>query len=66
MRWLDSITNSMNMNLSKLREIAEGQGSLPGTLQSMWLQRVGHDLATENMENLNISWANKQTYFEVI
>ena len=27
MRWLDSITNSMNMNFSRLREIV-GQGSL--------------------------------------
>ena len=27
MRWLDSITNSMNMNLSKLLEIVEDRGA---------------------------------------
>ena len=46
MRQLDSITDSMDMNLSKLREIVEVRG-MPGMLLSMRLQRVGHDLATE-------------------
>ena len=45
MRWLDSITDSMNMNLSKLREIIKAK--VPGVLQSMWLQRVICDFETE-------------------
>ena len=32
MRWLDSITESMDMNLSKLREIGEDTGAWPGTV----------------------------------
>ena len=48
MKGLDSITNSMGMNLSKLWEIVEDGGALGAIVQrSLWLQRVRHDLITE-------------------
>ena len=48
MRWLDGITDSMNMNLSKSQEIVKD--SKPGVLQFMGLQRVEHSLATEQQQ----------------
>ena len=45
MRWLDSITDLMDMKLSKLYDTVED--GKPGELQSIGLQRARHDLANE-------------------
>ena len=47
MRWLDGITGSMDMSLSRLQETVRDRAGCC----SPWLQGGGHDLATEQQND---------------
>ena len=59
MRRSDGITNSMDMNLSKLRRILEDK-----ELQSMRSQRVTHDLVTEQQQILIIIFEDSIIFYQ--
>ena len=62
MRWLDGIIDSMDMSLSKLRDIVNDRK--PGMLQSMGLQRV---VMAEHLNNNNwtIFWESTSKHSEL-
>ena len=49
MRWLDGITNSKDMNLSKCQEMLKDREAWRA-----WCHAVGHDCATEQCEKKSV------------
>ena len=50
MRWLDSIIDSMYMNLSKLQELVEDRGAWNAMVHGIKI--IGKDLATEQQQQM--------------
>ena len=48
MKWLDSITDPMDMSLSKLQEIVKDRGASHAAVHGG--RRVGHNLVTEQQQ----------------
>ena len=54
MRWWDGVIDSLDTSLSKLQR--QWQTGRPGVLQSVGLQRAGHDSVTERQQSSKPRW----------
>ena len=58
MRWLDSVTDSMDMNLRKLLEIVKERGvwhaAIYGVIESDWTQRLNNNNENKNTKQFTV------------
>ena len=66
MRWLDGITDSVEMNLSKLQEIVRDREVWHAVVHGV--KRAGHNLVTEQPQNVTTwsHWPCTVTYSQVL
>ena len=63
MRWLDSITDSVDMSLRKLQEIVEDRGSWHAAIHGVTESDRNGQLNNSNKSELTIYTSNDTEYF---